>query len=157
MSRVDSFSAITFCLLRCHNIRNRNGIIPTHCICQYLNIILHILPNLYSLTFYSCKLVRQYQVKYFAYWTNNTKITWLSNLQNQSFSILKSQRLQDESFEIENKYYFFESKEQIPFQMNLSKRQPIVPLYISLVPISSCADIDFFPLQKRYKRKMGTK
>ena len=37
----------------------------------------------------------------------------------------------------------------------------IVPLYILLVPMSSCADIRFIPLQKekkkRSKRKTGTK
>ena len=35
-------------------------------------------------------------------------------------------------------------------------RQQIVPLYILLVPISSCADVGFILLQKRDQRKTGT-
>ena len=39
----------------------------------------------------------------------------------------------------------------------LKSRQQIVPLYISLVPISFCVDICFILLQKRYKKKKGYK
>ena len=41
-------------------------------------------------------------------------------------------------------------------QNEFVSRQQIVPLYNSLVPISSCADKRFIPEQKRYKRKTGT-
>ena len=42
------------------------------------------------------------------------------------------------------------------FILNLSKGSRL-SLYISLVRISSCANIRFLPLQKRCKRKTGTK
>ena len=52
-----------------------------------------------------------------------------------------------------NALWLVDSKVTLVVNKEFVSRQQIVPLYISLVPISSCADKGFIPLRKRDKRK----